>query len=61
MNIDALIEQVRAESRSSAFLTPWGIAECKRMDRREILQVFGEVAAEFWDNVRAGRIKGAGL
>ena len=53
-----LILQAKDETESSAFLTPWGIRECKQMEIVSIAATFGEVAAEFWEAVRSGRIVG---
>ena len=53
-----LVVNAKAETNSSAFLTPWGISECKKMDIASIAAVFGEIAAEFWLAVRVGRIVG---
>ena len=50
------INRARAEVEMSAFLTPWGIRECKRMGLDSIGATFGEVAREFWAAVQAGRI-----
>lgn len=54
----SLILQAKAETESSAFLTPWGIRECKKMEIASIAATFGEIAAEFWEAVRSGRIVG---
>lgn len=58
--IDAftLILKAKSETASSAFLTPWGIRECKKMEIVSIAATFGEIAAEFWEAVRSGRIVG---
>jgi len=53
-----LILQAKSETNSSAFLTPWGIRECKSMEIFSIAATFGEIAAEFWEAVRSGRIVG---
>ena len=53
-----LVLQAKAETKHSAFLTPWGIRECKAMGIESIAATFGEVAAEFWEAVRSGRIVG---
>ena len=54
---DRFINQVRRETDRSAFLTPWGIRECKSMTTDAIALTFGEFAAVFWERVRAGSVK----
>lgn len=51
-----LVIKAKAETETSAFLTPWGIRECKAMTIDSIAATFGDVAAEFWQAVRVGRI-----
>ena len=53
-----LVIKAKAETKSSAFLTPWGIRECKAMTIESIAAAFGDIAAEFWEAVRSGRIVG---
>ena len=57
-NAIELVIKAKAETESSAFLTPWGIRECKTMTVEHIAATFGEIAAEFWQAVRVGRIVG---
>lgn len=52
-----LIEKAKRETRINGFLTPFGIREAKRMTLREIFEVFGETALEFWTAVRGGGIR----
>jgi hypothetical protein len=52
-----LIGRAKCETEVSAFLTPWGVRECAGMTLREIGDVFGDMAMEFWQAVRNGEIK----
>ena len=52
-----LIQQARTASALSAFLTPWGIRECRHASITSIADTFGDIAARFWAAVRAGQIR----
>ena len=51
-----LIERAKKESKFSAFLTPWGLREIKKMNRTEIADVFGFVESEVAHAMRVGKI-----
>ena len=53
----SLIEKAKQETRLNGFLTQFGIREAKRMTLKEIFEVFGDVALEFWTAVRNGAIR----
>lgn len=55
-NTFQLLIDAKQATKTSAFLTPWGIRECKSMTLTEISATFGKVAAEFWQAVRTGKI-----
>lgn len=57
MTASALILKAKRETRLNGFLTPFGIREAKRMTLKEIFEVFGETACEFWTAVRNGGIR----
>ena len=60
-NAFELLIKAKAETETSAFLTPWGIRECKSMKNDSIAATFGEVAAEFWEAVCTKRIISEGV
>ena len=57
--LDIVLNARRSARADSAFLTPWGIKECRRLPLPDIESTFGPAAAAFWREARAGRILGA--
>ena len=57
--LDIVLNARKTARTSSAFLTPWGIKECRHMPLPDILNTFGPAAAAFWREARTGRILGA--
>lgn len=56
-NATGLIIRAKQEAKRSAFLTPWGLAEMKRLTLAEIDEVFGGVEAATFKALRSGKIR----
>lgn len=52
MKVSELILAAKNETNKSAFLTPYGMRECRKMSCETIAAVFGNFAASFWEKVR---------